>query len=1191
MTIPAGQASVAFPINAVNDNLLDGAQQVTITASAAAYGSSSDNIQVNDHELISVSLSANSLSEVGGQTVATITRSNTDNSLPLLVALASSDTTEATIAASVTIPANQASVTVALNAVDDLLFDGTRQAVISGTAAGYISQTDVVNIVSDADPYRNLLISTNASVNNPRLYEYSPAGTRVNDTAIQPVAGGDYPTRDLTVDGSGNVHIFAGTDEPLLTTIDELHGTRVDHSVSGWSTAGAGTGGAARFGDFIFVTDMATGTGADLEDGLIRFDITDFSSTRFASTLDFTDVAVGGDGLVYGLSGAELHVYDPSTLALLRTVALPAVNTPTAIAVTASGEILAVAGDSTLYRYDSAGVLQRSVVTTGASLSDIDLSAEGQLVATGLTGDVLVLDEALMDAPVKFSASSTPAFATFGTLRATAGLTLVISPTTFVESDGPAAAFGLVSRPSLGSVSAALTVNLSSSDTTEASVPTTVTIPAGQVSVTFAIAAVDDASPDGPRTATITASATGQASANTLLTVTDDEFNYFTLSFDPTSMPENGGTLTGTVTRTVLDNSGPVTVNLVSDDTTEATVPPTVLIPAGQNTATFTVTAANDSLRDGAQVANITASAAGITSGSGPVSVTDDEVDTIGISIVAGSISENGGTTTGTISRVFLNNSSDLVVTLASDDTTEASVPGTVTIPAGQNSVNFTITGVNDAIRDDTQQVDVTASASGVASASASLDVTDDEADSLSLGFVPASMSENGGTLTGTVTRNALSNLLPVVVSLSSGDTTEAGVPANVIIPANQNSATFTVTAADDAIRDGTQSVTINADATGFAAGNGSISVTDDEVDSISVSVSPGVISENGGSASGTVTRAFLSNSSPLVVTLSSNDTGEAAVASSVTILAGQNSASFSVSGVNDTLRDGTQTVIITASASGVASKTANVLVTDDEVDTLSLTLPTDLMSENGGSILATVTRNDLDNTASLVVTLSSNNTGEATVPSSVTIPANQNSATFSITAVNEAAVDGAKTVSITASAAAHAGVSKDIIVADDETPYQNPRNRLDVVPDGIIVPADVLAIINIVNEIGTGPVGTIMPQYTGNPIFPDTSGDNFISSLDALLVINFINQASLPPEGEGESDLLVLPAAAIAVPNSAADPSPEDPSAAALQAFLADDSHWRATKSQSHSQFEGDSDWIQVVAALAREIARRREE
>ena len=53
-----------------------------------------------------------------------------------------------------------------------------------------------------------------------------------------------------------------------------------------------------------------------------------------------------------------------------------------------------------------------------------------------------------------------------------------------------------------------------------------------------------------------------------------------------------------------------------------------------------------------------------------------------------------------------------------------------------------------------------------------------------------------------------------------------------------------------------------------------------------------------------------------------------------VTILDGQASASFNIDAVDDALVDGTQSVTITASATGYTSGTDSVDVTDDETAT-----------------------------------------------------------------------------------------------------------------------------------------------------------------------------------------------------------------------------------------------------------------
>ena len=71
-----------------------------------------------------------------------------------------------------------------------------------------------------------------------------------------------------------------------------------------------------------------------------------------------------------------------------------------------------------------------------------------------------------------------------------------------------------------------------------------------------------------------------------------------------------------------------------------------------------------------------------------------------------------------------------------------------------------------------------------------------------------------------------------LVVDLSSDDTGEATVPATVIIAAGQTtSPAFTITAADDAVFDGTQTVTITASvaAGGYTDGNDTLDVTDDD--------------------------------------------------------------------------------------------------------------------------------------------------------------------------------------------------------------------------------------------------------------------------------------------------------------------------------------------------------------------------
>ncbi len=101
---------------------------------------------------------------------------------------------------------------------------------------------------------------------------------------------------------------------------------------------------------------------------------------------------------------------------------------------------------------------------------------------------------------------------------------------------------------------------------------------------------------------------------------------------------------------------------------------------------------------------------------------------------------------------------------------------------------------------------------------------------SLAVAVAPASFAENAGAAaaTGTVTLSSAA-AGDVTVSLLSSDPSAATVPATVIVPSGQTSATFAVAAVDDADSDGPQTTVVSASAAGFTAANFVVTVTDNE--------------------------------------------------------------------------------------------------------------------------------------------------------------------------------------------------------------------------------------------------------------------------------------------------------------------------------------------------------------------------
>jgi uncharacterized protein YjiK len=193
----------------------------------------------------------------------------------------------------------------------------------------------------------------------------------------------------------------------------------------------------------------------------------------------------------------------------------------------------------TLYNAANVEVLYLSYAANGFTRSSGSGAAGGHAGASagGLAAVSMVLDPGFGTSTPRYTAAVVGTFGAFAhtTDSATIGspgvsgltvappavtLTVSATPSSFSESAVNPASSGTVTRT--GATTSALVVTLSSGDTTEATVPASVTIPIGSASAPFDITAVDDNFPDGNKTAIITASAAGATSGNTTLTINDD---------------------------------------------------------------------------------------------------------------------------------------------------------------------------------------------------------------------------------------------------------------------------------------------------------------------------------------------------------------------------------------------------------------------------------------------------------------------------------------------------------------------------------------------------------------------------------------------------------------------------------------------------------------------------------------------
>lgn len=499
--------------------------------------------------------------------------------------------------------------------------------------------------------------------------------------------------------------------------------------------------------------------------------------------------------------------------------------------------------------------------------------------------------------------------------------------------------------------SANTTVALTSSTPGIASVPATVTVPAGQTSAPIAVSA------NTPGTAVITASLNG-TSATSTITVTPNLPTIVSLL--PTTTSINLGA-TGTITVTISAvQSSATPIQVTVSPSGLVTVPATVIVPAGQLTTTVPVTAA----ALGTAMVHVSLNSSMAESA---VQVTPPPPAIVSLlpsplPLVVGA----SGTLTVTLNAGQLTNTE---VALSAAPSGTVQVPAIVTVPAGQTQATFTVTGLVIG------SATVTASLNGT-SKQAVVQVQPPPPQVISLLPNPLPLQQ-GATGSVVLTINA-AQVSDTVIALTNTAPTIVQIPASITVPANQLSATVSVTA----LLAGNATITASIAGSSVSA---LVQVTlPPPVVTLLTTIAPdppGTSLTRPKGKPGTL-RVTLSRAptDTTLVTLTSSATTVAQVPASVTVAAGALAAEFPV----NTVGEGSAT--ITASLNG-GSATATVTVTPAELVLLTLS-PQNLTLFLGESQAMTATGTLTDGTTqnlttdSRLVWLSTNET-VATISSS----------------------------------------------------------------------------------------------------------------------------------------------------------------------------------------------------------------
>ncbi len=177
--------------------------------------------------------------------------------------------------------------------------------------------------------------------------------------------------------------------------------------------------------------------------------------------------------------------------------------------------------------------------------------------------------------------------------------------------------------------------------------------------------------------------------------------NALSLKLEQLQISESDGVSTAVLSRT--DTTGDLEVLLKSSAKKITVVPPSVVIPDGESSVQFPVTAVNDAKARGVQSVTITAWIKGGKPVRSSISVIDNDGPALSVSIAGYEMSEKGGELIATATR-YNSTEGDVVVSLKGacssvkkkDMASIVILPETVTIPAGAESVEFKITAVDN---------------------------------------------------------------------------------------------------------------------------------------------------------------------------------------------------------------------------------------------------------------------------------------------------------------------------------------------------------------------------------------------------------------------------------------------------------------------------------------------------------------
>ncbi|RPD42300.1 Calx-beta domain-containing protein [Chitinophaga barathri] len=943
IVIPAGVGFVDVVIEAADDNLIEGLENITLTPSAAGgYTFTQDvSFAITDMDLTgaSITLSATPATVAEGTSsviTATLNGGITSvNNLTIALSRNASSTagsTEHGALGTITINAGSTTGAFTLTTGTDQLLEANETVVIEGTNAQGIAVTGTTVTITDA---------TGTNVN--KTITLTPATATVAE-------GGLVKIKAILPAGITSI-------QPIIVTLSK----------------GAGSSASLDAGDVNFPATVTIPAGL----GEIEFDVTGTADNVIegaellklassATVFGYTS-ASEADVTITDVSNKTITVTGPATIAEGATgtyrFALPTGITSTS-AITVS---LTRDGSSTAALADLQS-LPAVVIPAGAAYVDVNfIPATDNLIETT---EKLILTPS---ATGGFTFSQPVSFDITDQDLASANIELSAAPVNVAEGSSTVITATLKGGVlSTGNIVVTLSKNAASTaGNTEHGVLGTITINAGATTGTFTLAANTDVLLEADETVVFDgSSALGIPVTGTTVTITDNSGPVDITLTPATATVAEGGMVKlkvslpagVTSTQAITINLSKATGSSAGLTTADVNFPATVTIQAGDSDTEFDVNVSSDNIIESSELLKLSATVtiAGHTSSdNADVTITDVSVKTITVN--GPGVATEGNQVVYTFSLpTGVTTENAIVIQLTQGTATPAvnaadiagGIPVTVTIPAGSSNGTLTLDINTDAIIEPVEKLELIPSSTGFTFiGTVLLDVQDANfGGAISFTSSNATIREGSGTATITVSLpgalTAASDIQVNIIkdALSSAINSDHSIlPASVTIPGGQHSTTFDITAPTDNILELLETLQLSGTAPGFSVTGITISIEDaTSLDPLNTVIS---LVPDGSSIAEDATGDFkvklpdgIVSGTPITVTMSKTaatstaaDTDHTQIPVSITIPAMTNSsAEFDISAVKDGIIEPVETIRVDGGApAGFTFSGADIQITD----------------------------------------------------------------------------------------------------------------------------------------------------------------------------------------------------------------------------------------------------------------------